>query len=618
MSQPVIFLAFANDRDDYLPLINRERKNISRSMRRHADKGMIKLIAEASSTLEDIFEMFSSYDNEIVIFHYGGHAGGTELRLEQTDASSRSAHARGLAQLLGQQEALRLVFLNGCATKEQVQLLLDSGVRAVVATSVPIQDQMATEFAEQFYNTLANHSSIQRSFNIATAFISAKYGDDFPPIEIYRSIRLKETGASAEFPWGLYIKEGDESSFNWKLPKTKSRVHLIRNRYDYESRVDVNDVLIDVICDEIAKYNPDLDYELNKEDFDIPSIKREIVDSFPTPIGEQLRKLFTRSNNPDEPDDMERFTLARLEQLALAYRSTVQFICFTVLSQLWDVLYKNPQIKIKEDYIVDFNSFFAQSPDTYKSFDYVKMIRSITDIFDDLRIPYFIDELKDVKIDTDLNRELYEAYIFMNAIFEDILDGDVNEDTENLEDLCLEAEQHLGIILRELAFLVKYKLATIKNIELIKNRHEPARFRHIKVMLNQALTVASTGITEVGIEFENYTDNRCVLFLKTIDNEIKDYLSLTPFVIDENALNSDYSTKLYLYAYQDGEDYCFEFLNNSKDPPLHINREIYPDIKEQFEKFKAEIFNQEYQPAKQEEKQSRVGGGRFLSKKKKR
>lgn len=594
MGSPVLFFAFANDRDDYLPMINRERKNLSRILRQLNDDGIIHVKAEAGATLEDIFEVLTTYDN-VVVFHYGGHAGGTQLKLELEDTSTQGANAVGLAQLLGMQESLQLVFLNGCATKPQVELLLQHGVKAVIATSVPIQDKMATEFAEQFYYALANHNPITRAFQIATAFIAAKY-DDFPAIKTFRGIILEEEMPDKELPWGLFINDNAQETNYWTLPKTAIRQQVLRTRIDYESKVEVNDLLIDIICEEIAAHNPDLDYELSKEDLDIPAIKREIVDSFPTPIGEQLRKLFTRSNDPNEVDDMERFTLPRLEQLALTYQTTVQFLCFTILSQLWDARFKDPALEISTDYIVDFNSFFSLNSDNYQTFNYVRLIRTITDIFDEKQIPYFIEELHKVKFDILNNEELFEAYQFLYNLRVSIIEGDIDTKSENLEELCLEAEKFLGIILRELAFLVKYKLATIKNIELIKNRHEQPRFRHNQIILNRALTVASIGTAEVGVEFNNFTDSKCVLFLKTKDDEVKDFLNLTPFIIDENALTSDYSTKLFLYLYQDHENYYYQFLNNCKDPPIVVNEEHFSDIKQQFDRFKAEIFGKEYQP----------------------
>ncbi|MCB0629621.1 MAG: CHAT domain-containing protein [Lewinella sp.] len=607
MTKPTIFLAFANDRDAYLPLINRERKNIYRALRRHDDEGLIKVEKEASSTLDDIFDIFQSYPDEVCIFHYGGHAGGEHLQLESDDASAQQAYAAGLAELLGQQQNLQLVFLNGCATQPQVELLLKHGVRSVIATSVSIKDQMATEFAEQFYNSLASHTPIQRAFQIAKAFITAKYRDT-GNIQIYRA-GFSLAPQSEEMPWGLYVHPDATDVLQWSLPKRVSNKQTIRNRFDYERRPDVNDILIDIICEDLAALNPDLDYELNKKDLDIPSIKREIVDSFPTPVGEHLRKLFTRSNDPEHPDDMELYSLARLEQLAVTHRTTMQFICYILLSQLWDEKHKNPELKVSEEYIVDFNSFFALGKTNYRSFDFVKLINTVTELFDDYKIPYFIDELKSLKIEANESESLYEAYTFMNSLYEHIVDENVA--AEEYEDLCQEAEYHLALVLKRIAFLVKYKLVTIKNIETVKYRHQQARFRHHQITLNRALTVANIGVDEVGIEFTNFTDSKSVIFLKTKEDKVSEFLNLTPFIIDENALNNNYSSKLFLFAYQGETDYSYLFLNNLDDDPLVVDEENHLLIKEQFDRFRSDIFGLEYQPTP---KTPKIGGSRFSRK----
>ena len=41
--------------------------------------------------------------------------------------------------------------------------LLEAGVPAVIATSVPIEDRKAMEFAEQFYAALANRRTIEQA-----------------------------------------------------------------------------------------------------------------------------------------------------------------------------------------------------------------------------------------------------------------------------------------------------------------------------------------------------------------------------------------------------------------------------------------------------------------------
>ncbi|NJL15011.1 MAG: CHAT domain-containing protein [Microscillaceae bacterium] len=162
MPVPVIFLAFANDKDAYLSNLKKEADSIYKALQALHDSGKIEIYKEEQTTLANIFDAFTRFRDRIVLFHYAGHAQSQQLFLEDT-----AANANGLAKLIGEQKNLQLVFLNGCATQGQVQELLQRGVKSVLATAVPIQDNKATEFATQFYQSLASQASLQQAFNEA-------------------------------------------------------------------------------------------------------------------------------------------------------------------------------------------------------------------------------------------------------------------------------------------------------------------------------------------------------------------------------------------------------------------------------------------------------------------
>ena len=151
MSKPVIFVAFANQDDNHLPLLKQESSEVKDALRVLETRDFIKVEREESAELKDLVNTFSSYPDQIQIFHYGGHAEGHLLQLEDKDAQSK-----GLAQLLGEQKELKLVFLNGCSTLGHVQKLFEAGVKAVIATAVPIEDKKALAFSSAFDKALAN------------------------------------------------------------------------------------------------------------------------------------------------------------------------------------------------------------------------------------------------------------------------------------------------------------------------------------------------------------------------------------------------------------------------------------------------------------------------------
>ena len=167
---PIIFLTFANDPDAHLDLLKEESRRLYGALEELDRKEYLKLIREESAQVKDVFEVFTKNKDRIAIFHYAGHAAGTQLNLEDG-----SGNSEGLAQLLGQQEGLQLVFLNGCSTKGQVQSLLAAGVPAVIATAVPIEDRKAMEFSQQFYEALANRRTIDQAFKMAQAYLETKF-----------------------------------------------------------------------------------------------------------------------------------------------------------------------------------------------------------------------------------------------------------------------------------------------------------------------------------------------------------------------------------------------------------------------------------------------------------
>jgi len=418
----------------------------------HHDKNYIEVYHEPSASLEDLFELFNRFRDRIVIFHYGGHAGNTHLQLENDAGEPQIAHAKGLAQLMGQEEQLQLVFLNGCATLNQVDMLLSAGVGMVIATVVSIEDKMATEFGEQFYNALASQATIQKAFETAKAFITTKYG---PSMEInrypYRRVNWegKEKSANGEIPWGLYHDENRPEILEWKLPTSKQDSVVIRGGdFSYPDGVQVNTRLIETLFNEITRYGV-----LRPGEMDFRSIRRTVVDSYPAPMGEQLRLLFDPNSTP------------RLKQLVITYNTIIQLLCFTLLSQLWDARFRNPGLAIHEDYLVEINSFFAMGPESYQVFDYVKLIKAIAGIFAENNIECFIGEFSAVKESFQAKDEFFKAYLFMEEMKRDVQDDHV--DAGEIQSFCVQAEEHLGTILKKLAFLVHYKLTTIKRIEVI-------------------------------------------------------------------------------------------------------------------------------------------------------
>jgi WD40 repeat protein len=220
--KPLIFLAFANDQDDrvaYLRNLPEEAHRIQEVLERASSAGLCEVVEHRNATLKDILDVFQDSDkrNRIAIFHYAGHANGYELLLEsetkQAEASQLiAANAAGLASFLGQQTGIQLVFLNGCATQQQAQGLLDAQVASVIATSRSIDDKWAMEFASRFYRGLAGGAAIQTAFNEAAAAVTTATGG------VQRHLYAVQDNACDRLPWDLYVRPGAERAAHWNLP----------------------------------------------------------------------------------------------------------------------------------------------------------------------------------------------------------------------------------------------------------------------------------------------------------------------------------------------------------------------------------------------------------------
>lgn len=267
--RPVIFLAFANDRDDsicYLRNLPIETRRLREVLEPAEQAGLCEVVVRTDCTASDIFKVFQDprYRNRVAIFHYGGHANGYQLLLESAAGQSVAADAGGLAEFFGQQQGLHLVFLNGCSTQQQTEGLLDANVSVVIATSRAIDDTVATNFAHQFYQGLAGGATIHTAFYEAESAIRTDVGGNMRSVyrtfgargptdvrcesadqwmtirSAYHEIEVEPQSENSDasrglffgspinsahrleadrWPWNLSLRKGSEAADQWNLPE---------------------------------------------------------------------------------------------------------------------------------------------------------------------------------------------------------------------------------------------------------------------------------------------------------------------------------------------------------------------------------------------------------------
>ncbi|MEM6802565.1 MAG: AAA family ATPase, partial [Bacteroidota bacterium] len=218
---PVVYLAFANDKEEPLPSLREELTLIENKLEERKKKNTIRCEKNESATADEIINRFRESKGQIELFHFGGHANGKSLQFQLEKGGTHKAPAEVFADLFRFQPRIKLVFLNACATENQVKRLLDVGVPAVIATRAHIGDKHAKKFAAEFYKNLIDKNlSLGEAFDLASTAIKLKSGKLIKknPRDLEFATNSPEENED-DFEWGLYLNPKDlsESVLKWRL-----------------------------------------------------------------------------------------------------------------------------------------------------------------------------------------------------------------------------------------------------------------------------------------------------------------------------------------------------------------------------------------------------------------
>lgn len=187
MSRPVFLFAFAYNPATALPEVVQELKTIDRLL--SETEGEVKVVWQV--TQPDLETHFDLLRNDLRLFHFSGHAGPRAIQLNRDYHTAALSFADGLARLVGMAPGLRLVFLNGCSTEGQAQTFLDQGIPAVIATTKPLLDHYAVDFARRFYQNFTRRNSkmtLQQAFDAAFFSFISEQGS-FSQTMLYEQMR---------------------------------------------------------------------------------------------------------------------------------------------------------------------------------------------------------------------------------------------------------------------------------------------------------------------------------------------------------------------------------------------------------------------------------------------
>ena len=561
-STPLILLAFADAADaEHLPLLKKERSELASLLEPLEKKQYIRLREKANITTDILLETLQTESDSLTIFHYGGHAGNTALNFEGSDAQ-----AKGLSGLLGKCPNLKLVFLNGCSTAGQVELLQKAGVKAVIATSTPIADTQASFFAIQFYKFLTHKRSIEQSFSLAADALNLEFKKaQFTSItrgawwanlqdETDELNKPNEIDPNT-IPWRLYLTdETDRTAAQYRLPYYVDFAfsNTVTQHIDANTSIKVNQNIIKLTLESMCRYNMDIYSQLVQvvDGEEIPKDSSTyfniVVQNLPWMIGKQMH-LLRQFSNLDTP---------RLEHIISTYIVTARVLYYIMVANLWREN-RTGSLKIPTDFLqkhtIDRSNLIT--------FDYTGRIIELVDYFETHDIELFVPEIADfcTKIKTDDN---YFAQL-IQVLNQATMNYPNVADTAKL---CANLEMALAHFLKNTAFLAAYKFTMVRNIGLHNPLYGDVEYDLHLGSMNAVDFAGPSYYEDTRYKRKKGFTNRNSIVLLRNENDVKDGLNLSPFITDLNTYLNKPNADVFMYAFEDKGCFYYHAIIHS----LHI------------------------------------------------
>ena len=571
---PIIIAAFANDSGRPLQGLKDESDAVSAALLDKDDAGCLKLRSEQGATIDSLFKLVSRYEQDLVMLHYGGHADGTALDLQAASGGNEVAHVEGLAQLLGRLPNLKLVLLNGCATQGQVELLLGAGVAAVIATSAPVEDDIAQKFARAFYEELAKPDAsrtIDAAFQNAQEKVKTIKGSAIAFETRGMTVGTDAPPAVGADKWGLYSAADKREALAWSLPTRPPQPDGAAPVLAATAILTPN---LDQLSNQVAlleRYSDDfrtaMDQLRANSGDGTPEqrfVRIAVINAYPSPIGVKMQQAISSG----------QMGLSPLAFTAATYDMATRLIAFALVAQLWDLFEDQPgKVMLSDAQWSAIAAFNALDEAGAARFDYLALAVMLTAALVANQVTPYMAEAAELgaAITQPAWAGLQE---FMNALRGELFAGPL--DPARAAVLSPQADQHLDTALKDLAFVTGYKLATIKDIQINRVRRKQVQFMHRAVVLDNA---SSDTQSEDMHPMASYADNRSVILLKKL-NDVTSYINLSPFIIDKNALTGNPFSNLYFLRWFDSATDRLHYRQISRDgDELQIWKDM-PDPKD--------------------------------------
>jgi hypothetical protein len=226
-------------------------------------------------------------------------------------------------------------------------------------------------------------------------------------------------------------------------------------------------------------------------------------------------------------------SLRRLSFMAEAYQASLRYLCYIQMAQLLK-MESQPKLGIVSDFI-------QMEGNRYLNFDYSSLLLTTTDTLGTngfmQEINKFVEEL------TGTESALYGTALYLEDQRRKLIANTIAED-DKLPALLDEYLTALVYWLRKLSFLAKYRLVSIKEINLDYRLGTAKNFVHLYGELHGIYSEGGSSDEDYNSKSieGSFTYNKSILLFKGNDvatcmDKIQDqssYLSLSPLVIDQS------------------------------------------------------------------------------------
>ena len=567
-----LLFCYANNRDRPLSELGNEDSQIDRLLDPRSSKNQFQKVRDSFATTDSVSAKILTYRDTLCLFHFSGHAGSNVLLLEDTPALGI-----GMAQLLARCPNLRLVFLNGCSTLNHIKLLANHHVNAaVIATTTPVEDAVATRFSTAFYRALVNQYSVQQSLDQARLSMQINSATVLSPI----SRGGLETATEVSLnQWYVYYP--DDQTARWELPTGMTT--------DATAYVP-NSILRRSLFESLRACDPTLT-QLFKTKQSLPTdglrdwLHEEELRRLPFPISESLRKLLCPQISPEGKLMQPTATRDRLANYVILFEASVDLLMSILLAQTrtWlqtattrqrDELNTQTKQLLRETITSGWDGWGADQLTSA-----VQMLRTF---FNQQKISLFMPKLSPWLDRFGSDVSLSDTLIFMFTLKARLDDPN---GVGNVASLCQLGEEHLSTWLNAAGCWASYRLESFKNIRAVRLYQQPPQYRHEMVVLRTSQSYRADETYFQEIQLTDLWDCQSVLLVRiqrrlAESGPVEDliptgFLNLAPFVIDRNVFLKSDNTVFDLYSFQAYTlgQLRYKHISRPNDPLLTISHD---------------------------------------------